>query len=185
MTIFSEMFSLKEIFMEQEIEKKIWDYIDGNCSEAENLVVFTYISELPDWNSKYQELKSIHDLLRVEELEIPSLRFTKNVMEEIANYQVAPATKNYINRNVIRGISGFFLVLIVGLFVYFIGQIHWSGQSTGIFIPSYLTEANKLNWGRMLNNSYVDIFIGISAMLGLILTDKYLQTKKEQSVRDR
>ncbi len=67
-------------------------------------------------------------MLRKEELEMPSLRFTKNVMEEIAQYQVAPATKNYINKNVIRGIFAFFLIMISGLLIYFIGQIHWSSQ---------------------------------------------------------
>ena len=119
-------------------------------------------------------------MLRKEELEMPSMRFTRNVMEEIAHYQVAPATKNYINKNVIRSIFAFFLIMICGLFIYFIGQIHWNGQSTGTLLPVYSLDANKLNWGKMLNNSYVNIFIGICAILGFILVDKYLQTKKNQ-----
>jgi hypothetical protein len=109
---------------------------------------------------------------------MPSLRFTKNIMEEIAHLHVAPATKNYINKNVIRGFMAFFLVMIGGLFIYFIGQIHWSSNSTGNLIPAYSLNANKVNWSLLLNNTYVNIFIGINVMLSLILVDKYLQGKK-------
>ena len=40
-------------------------------------------------------------------------------------------------------------------------------------------DAGKLNWGRMLNNTYVNIFIGINVFLALILLDKYMQGKKK------
>ncbi len=121
---------------------------------------------------------NIHEMLQKEELEMPSLRFTKNVMEEIAQFQVAPATKNYINKNVIRGFMAFFLIMIGGLFIYFVGQIHWSSNSTGNLFPAYSQNANKLNWSMLLNNTYVNIFIGINVILGLNLIDKYMQGKK-------
>ena len=123
----------------------------------------------------------IHELLQKEELEMPSLRFTKNVMEEIAQFHVAPATKNYINKNVIRGITAFFLTMIGGLFIYFIGQMHWVDNPTGSLLPAYNLDANKLNWSKLLNNTYVNIFIGINVILGLILIDKYMQGKKNAS----
>jgi hypothetical protein len=172
---------IKKMSMEQEMEKRIWEFIDGHCSEAEKALIMQQLTENPVWRSKYTELMIVHELLRNEALEIPSLRFTKNVMEEIAQYQVAPATKNYINKNVIRGITAFFLVMIGGLFIYFVGQIHWNSHSTGTIFPAYTLDANKLNWSKLLNNSYVNIFIGISAILGLILVDKYLQTRKNQA----
>jgi hypothetical protein len=170
----------KRKIMEQEMENQIWEFIDGHCSEAEKAFVLQQLADSAAWKSKYEELISVHEMLRKEELEMPSMRFTRNVMEEITQYQVAPATKNYINKNVIRSIFAFFLIMISGLLIYFIGQIHWSGQSTGTLVPAYSLDANKLNWGKMLNNSYVNIFIGISAILGLILVDKYLQTKRNQ-----
>lgn len=167
--------------MEQELEKQIWEFIDGHCTDVEKAFIIQQLAVNPVWKNKYNELLLVHEMLRQEELEMPSLRFAKNVMEEIAQYQVAPATKNYINKNVIRGISAFFLVMIGGLFIYFVGQIHWSSSSTGTLMPAYSLDANKLNWSKMLSNSYVNIFIGISAILGLILLDKYMQTKKNQS----
>ena len=169
---------IKRNIMDQEMEKLIWEYIDGHCSAAEKAVISLHLAEDPVWRNKYTELMSIHEMLQKEELEMPSLRFTKNVMEEIAQYHVAPATKNYINKNVIRGIMAFFLIMIGGLFIYFIGQIHWSNNSTNNLIPAYSLDANKLNWSKLLNNSYVNIFIGINVILGLILLDKYMQGKK-------
>ena len=165
--------------MDQEMEKRIWEYIDGLSSPTEKDVISQCMADDPVWKVKYDELMRIHALLQKEELEMPSLRFTKNVMEEIAQYQVAPATKNYINKNVIRGIAAFFMVMIGGLFIYFIGQFHWSSNSSGNLLPSYSLDANKLNWSKMLNNTYVNIFVGINVILALILVDKYMHGRKK------
>jgi hypothetical protein len=167
--------------MDQEMEKLIWEYIDGHISPVEKERITYLLAEDLDWQIKYKELKSIHILLQKEELEMPSLRFTKNVMEEIAQFQVAPATKNYINKNVIRGITAFFLTMIGGLFIYFIGQMHWVDNPTGSLLPAYNLDASKLNWGKLLNNTYVNIFIGINVILGLILIDKFMQGRKNTS----
>jgi hypothetical protein len=171
--------SLKNKMMDQEIEKRIWDYIDGICNSAEKALIKQKLEDDPLWRVKYTELTGIQDLLRQEDLEMPSLRFTKNVMEEIAKYQVAPATKNYINKNVIRGITGFFLTMIGGLVVYFLGQIHWANNSTSHLLPYSTLGADRLNWSKLLSNTYVNIFIGINVILGLILLDKYMQGKKK------
>jgi hypothetical protein len=172
---------IKRNFMDQEMEKLIWEYIDGLSNESDKTIITKHLAEDSVWRSKYNELMSIHEILQKEELEMPSLRFTKNVMEEIAQFHVAPATKNYINKNVIRGFMAFFLVMISGLFIYFVGQIHWSSNSTGKLLPAYSLNANKVNWSLLLNNTYVNIFIGINVILGLILIDKYMQGKKNAS----
>jgi hypothetical protein len=172
---------IKSNVMDQDMEQRIWEFIDGHCSPAEKVAIARNLAENPLWKNKYNELMSVHEMLQREELDMPSMRFTKNVMEEISRYQVAPATKNYINKNVIRGITSFFLVMIVGLIIYFIGQIHWNGSSTGNLVPSFNLDANKLNWSKMLNNTYVNIFIGINTILGLILFDKYMQGRKKAS----
>jgi hypothetical protein len=164
--------------MEQEMEKQIWEFIDGRCSDAESIFIKHQLLENPVWSDKYNELMRMHEMLQKEDLEVPSLRFTKNVMEEISRPPVTAAAKIYINKHVTRGIFAFFLVMIGGLLIYFVGQMHWSSQPTGTLLPAFSENANKLNWGKMLTGTYVNIFIGISAMLGLILLDKYLQTKK-------
>jgi hypothetical protein len=164
--------------MDQEMDRLIWDFIDGRCSPEEKELIVQRLVKDQLWEIRYSQLFSIHEMLKKDELEMPSLRFTKNVMEEIAKYQVAPATKSYINKNVIRVFAAFFLVMIAGLFIYFLGQIQWTNQSSNNLIPAYSSDANKLNWSKLLNNSYVNIFIGINIILGLILVDKYMQEKK-------
>jgi len=119
--ILSEKSFIKKNRMNQEMEKLLWDYIDGHMSPDDKETVARHLREDIDWQSKFQEIKAIHALLQNQELEMPSMRFTKNVMEEIAKFHVAPPTKNYINKNVIRGITALFLTMIAGLIVYFIG----------------------------------------------------------------
>jgi hypothetical protein len=170
---------IKKNVMDQDMEQRIWEFIDGLCSAEEKNVIARNLEENPLWRKTYQELMSVHQILQKEELEMPSLRFTKNVMEEISRYHVAPATKNYINKNVIRGIGSFFLVMILGLLIYFFRQIHWNSSPTGTLIPTFNLDADKLNWGKMLNNTYLNIFIGINTILSLILLDKYMQGRKK------
>jgi hypothetical protein len=164
--------------MDQEMEKLIWDFIDERCSPQDKEIITQRLAEDQLWKDSYLQLLGIHDMLKKDELEVPSLRFSKNIMEKIANYHVAPAANNYINKNVIRLFAAFFLVMIVGLFIYFIGQIHWVDQSSNNLIPTFSQDANRLNWSRFLNNSYVNIFIGINIILALIVADKYFRRKR-------
>jgi hypothetical protein len=66
--------------MYQEMEKLIWEYIDGHLSPVEREKITRHLAEDLEWQIKYNELKDIHMLLQQEELEMPSMRFTKNVM---------------------------------------------------------------------------------------------------------
>src|SRR5690349_8004057 len=84
------------------MEARLWAYIDGLSEEAS--LIEKLVAENREWKEKYAELLDVHQLMGATELEEPSLRFTKNVMEEIARYQIAPATKEYINKKIIWGI---------------------------------------------------------------------------------
>jgi hypothetical protein len=160
------------------MEQRIWDYIDGISSASESAEIARLLAEDPEWQIKYAELMNLHELLQKEELDMPSLRFTKNVMEEISRLQVARSARNYINKKVIRGIAAFFLILIGGLFIYFIAQVSWTNNSSDSILPPISLNPVTLNWSRLLNNSYVNIFVGINTILGLILIDKYMQGRK-------
>lgn len=77
-----------------DIEVRLWEYIDGFSNDAEKSAIEKLIAENAEWKAKYHELLEVHQSLNLVELEGPSMRFTRNVMEEIAKYQIAPATKN-------------------------------------------------------------------------------------------
>jgi|SRR6185312_1632160 len=165
----------------KQMEERLWDFIDGMSDPDEQSLVRRLLAEDNAWQQRYQELMAVDEAMQHHELDAPSLRFTKNVMEQIALFHVAPATKTYINKNVIRGITAFFLIMIIGLLIYFFGQFHWTSTSTDNLVPQYSIDANKLNWGKALNNTYVNVFILINVILGFILLDKYLQNKKRSA----
>ena len=79
---------------QQEMELQLWEYIDGSLLDAERNAVEKLIADNSFWKQRYHELLDLHQSINLIELEQPSLRFTKNVMDEIARYQIAPATKN-------------------------------------------------------------------------------------------
>jgi hypothetical protein len=176
---------------EQPMEDRLWDYIDGLSSPGERSAVETLITANQEWRRKYRELLDVHQLLAASELEEPSMRFSKNVMEEIARHHVAPATTTYVNKNIIRGIGAFFLSMIAGLMIYCFATIKWSGGSSNSsnLISSYSNSleknlpVEKINWEKLFSSSYVTAFMLISVVSGLVLLDLYLQRKKQQVSR--
>jgi hypothetical protein len=170
----------QEAMNEQDkIESRLWDYIDGTISPEERTAIEQLIDAHIEWRNKYKELIEINQLMTSSELEMPSLRFTRNVMEEIARHHVAPATKSYINNRIIWGIGIFFLVTIVGFLVYGFSQVNWSAGSDSSLMQNELNKMNKIDWGKFFKNTYTNIFMMINVVLGLILFDMYLQRKKQ------
>jgi hypothetical protein len=163
------------------MEDRLWDFIDGLSSPAERSAIEALIAANQEWLRKYRELLDVHHLMTTSDLDTPPLRFTKNVMEEIARYQVAPATKSYINKNVIRSIGAFFLSLITGLLIYCLNQFKWSDHSSSSrMLPSYDLGLDKFDYARVFSSLPVTLFMLVSVVLGLVLLDMYLQRKKQQ-----
>ena len=161
----------------ENMEEKLWDYIDGTMSDEEITFVEELIRTNQEWRLKYAELMDIHQLMQDDvDLEQPSMRFTQNVMEEISRLYITPATRNYINKNVIWGIGIFFLTTIFGLLIYGFGQIDWSQPTSG-----NVPEMPQVDWANMFSGTYVNVFIMVNIILGLMLLDMYL-TKKKQSL---
>jgi hypothetical protein len=171
---------------QQNIEDRLWSYIDGVCESEEKSAIEQLLQSNLDWQHKYKELLDIHQLLHSTELEEPSMRFTRNVMEEIAKYQIAPATRSYINKRIIYGIGAFFATMMIGFLIYGLGQIDWSASGTthlpaaGQITKIGEDQLNKIDFSKFFNNTYVNIFMMINVVLGLGLLDRYLSRKKEQ-----
>lgn len=161
------------------MEERLWEYIDGNSSPEEKSFVEQLIETNLEWKNKYKELLEVHLLMTNNlELDEPSMRFTQNVMEDIAKYHIAPATKTYINKNIIRGIGGFFIITIVGFIIYGLGQIDWADPAAGNNLP--FERLSEVDWSKFFNNTYTNIFMMVNVVLGLMLLDMYLGKKKKQ-----
>src|SRR5215216_5107425 len=114
---------MKEIFENtsfenEDIEARLWNYIDGLTNASETATIEKLVAENAAWRVKYKELLELHQLVQSTELEEPSMRFTKNIMEEISRLYIAPAAKTYINKKVIWGIGGSLIAMIVGFLIY-------------------------------------------------------------------
>lgn len=179
---------VKRMNTEQAMEDRLWDYIDGLSSPTEKSAIEELLATNREWQLKHRELLNLQQLLDTSELEAPSMRFTKNVMEEIARHHVAPATKSYVNKNVIRGIGAFFLTMILGVLTFLFTQFKWtsgSGSGGSLKIPgenlviSRLENINYNNYTRYFNNTYIIIFLAIAVIAGFMMLDMYLQQKKQ------
>ena len=157
-------------------EERLWDYIDGISSPQEKTVIEQLLENDTEWKAKYSELLEVQQLLHSSELEAPSMRFTKNVMEEIAKLHIAPATKTYINKKIIWGIGIFFITLLVGFLVYGFGQIDWTVQSD----TKLPVDFGKVDYSKIFSNTFVNIFMMINVILGLFLLDRFLASKRKK-----
>ncbi|MDQ3278097.1 MAG: hypothetical protein M3Q06_07210 [Bacteroidota bacterium] len=159
-----------------DMESRLWDYIDGSSREASTIKKL--IAENIAWRTKYAELLDIHSLVQGTELEEPSLRFTKDVMEEIARLQITPAAKKYINTKIIWGIAAFFITIIVGFLGYGFSQVNWSSSSSSNTAMGI--DFASVDYSRMFGNSFVNLFMMLNVVLGLMLLDRYLSMKRKK-----
>jgi len=162
--------------MQQQMEERLWDYVDGSSSVEERSIIEKLLESNLEWKSKYHEFLEVHQLMQSTELESPSMRFSKNVMEEIAKLHIAPATKNYINKKIIWGLGIFFITLVVGFLIYGFGQIDWNAKG-----DSTISEnLSKVNFSKFFNNTWVNVFMMINVVLGLFLLDNFLSNKRKE-----
>src|SRR5215212_9623056 len=165
------------------MDERLWEYIDRACLAADRLFLEQLIADNQEWRTKYQELLQLQDLMAHHlELNEPSMRFTQNIMEAISKEHIAPAAKTYINKRIVWGVAGFFMVSIIGLLIAVIAQMNWSAGGT----DSSLINLNKINLDKIdaskfFNNTYTSIFMMINVVLGLVFFDFYLNRKKQKT----
>ena len=165
------------------MEDRLWEYIDGLSGPAEIAAIEQLLAANREWQEKYKELLNVHQLLNTSDLDAPSMRFTIDVMEEIGRHHVAPATRTYINKNIIRGISAFFLTLILGFLSYILSQVHWGGHNdSSTLLPRNtslgLDKLKSVDVSPAFNTTYISALMLISVIMGFVLLDMYLQRRR-------
>src|ERR1041385_1461082 len=160
----------------RDIDSRLWDYIDGNINTPERSNIENLWAADADLKSRYQELLELHQMVQSNQLDSPSMRFGKNVMEKIASLHIAPAARTYINKKIIWAISFFFIALVVGFLVYGFGSVTWSGgESTTIS-----QKISNFNISKLFSNTWVNAFMMINVILGLFLLDNFLTRKRKE-----
>ena len=167
------------MIMEQneEIDIRLWEYIDGSCNSNDHERISILIEQDAMWKEKYAELLALNaDISNSLELEQPSMRFAQNVMDAVASQQIAPATKKYINKTIIRGIAAFFIIMLATVFCYALATSQ-GGAETSI-LPKL--NFSSLSLSRYINSSTMMLFIAVNIVIGLVFLDTMLRRKRTQ-----
>jgi hypothetical protein len=68
--------------------------------------------------------------------------------------------------------------MILGMIVYGFAQVNWTTTGSDSTLP---LDFSTVDWSKMFNNTYVNIFMMINVVLGLVLLDMYLGKKKREA----
>lgn len=158
-----------------QMEQRLWNYIDGSAGAEEQTVIAQLVQTDSSWKAKYAALLELQSLLQSTELEGPSLRFTKNVMEEIGKLHVTKAATSYINKKIIWGLGFFFVTMLLGFLVYGFAQLSFSGGEESVISKNI----GKVDFSKFFNNTWMNVLLMINVVLGLFLLDNYLNTKRK------
>jgi hypothetical protein len=159
----------------EEIELQLWDYIDGTCNTADSQRISMLIKHDELWKQKYAALTALQATIAdTLQLEQPSMRFSKNVMETVAAAHIAPATKKYINKGIIRAIAAFFILAIGTPIIYALATTNWSSTT-----PLSFNLAN-LHLSDYINSTTLNVVIAINVVLALVFLDSILRRKKNR-----
>lgn len=152
----------------EDIELQLWEYIDNVCDNSTRERIAQLISTDDVWKQKYEDLLAFNSNLQQIEPEHTSMRFTKNVMEQIAGTHVAQPTRSYINKWVVRGIAAVFVLLIGFVLVYSLQDLQWSNEPT----------TKKVDYTSIFNNNFVVYVVLANILIGMVFVDTLLRKKR-------
>ncbi len=160
------------------IEQTLWAYIDGICDEQTHDRVAKQIATDALWGERYAELMAFNaSLTNGLELEEPSVRFTKNVMDLIGQASVAPSVRAYINPVVIRSIGALLLLSIVvtTLYAFFSAGAGAAIPVQEITIPK--AQVHMPDAANFINTNTITVLLCVNVVLGLLFLDTVLRRK--------
>jgi hypothetical protein len=160
------------------IEEKLWNYIDGTCTPAEQEAIALLIEQDEVYAAKYAELTTLNAEFATMELDEPSMAFSYNVVEAIRGEKMLAPLKSTINKKIILGIAAFFVLGIVALLAVVCSSVQISGSAFGeinIKLPDNFKIPATTS---VFNKTFMQCFFVFDLVLALFLTDSYLRRKK-------
>jgi len=156
------------------MEEKLWNYIDGNCTEEEKKAIDVLIAQDEVYRRKYKELLALNQEFSKMELDEPPMAFTYNVMEAIRAEHAQRPLNARIDKRIIKGIAGFFIVSIALLLIYVLSTVHLTPVNISGHLPDSLRLPDIKNY---LSKPVLEGFLFFDLVLGLFLFDAYLRKK--------
>jgi anti-sigma factor RsiW len=157
-----------------EIEEKLWNYIDGSCSAAERQAIAALIEKDTAWSNIYADLLEMNKEISVATLDEPPMAFSYKVMEGIRAHEATKPLKTKLNIFVIKSIAIFSIL------------------STLILLACLFTDAERFTAGGEIANDGIDLsifssgdvvkaFLFLDIMLALFLGDQMLRTGRNNT----
>jgi hypothetical protein len=164
--------------LSEDIEMQLWDYLDGTLSNNDERQRITHLIEHDNlWHQKYEELSALHASLSAHiDNDMPSMSFSRNVMDAIAQNKVASPAKKYINPAIIKSIAAMFILGLTICFIYACSKINWTqtGNTSTNMISDWFNDFSF----KPYKGIFVNTFIGINIILALLFADKLLHRKR-------
>jgi hypothetical protein len=102
------------------------------------------------------------------------MSFTRNVMESVALVPAPVAMKTKVDKKIIYGISGFFVISLLALFGYVL-------YNSNLSMPSFDLNVNfDFNLDKYITSTTVYSFLFVDLVIGLIFLDQFLRKKVAQ-----
>jgi hypothetical protein len=152
------------------IEEEIWAYIDGNGTAEELQSIAKKIAADADYSQCFQELSKLNALMLADQLEEPSMSFSRNVMEAVA-HEIAPKTlQTKVNHKIIMGIAAFFMLSLLAILIYAFAN----SDVSGFTMPTYNTNFHLSSY---ITPTFLKIFLFFDVTLALLYFDRLLRRK--------
>ncbi len=158
------------------IEQRIWDYLDGTCNVQERKEIEQLIETDPVYQAAYGDLKKLNQHISAIDLDEPSMSFSRNLMEKIQAEPIPGYIKSLIDKRIIYGIAGFFLLTIMALLVVLLVQVDWTQPVTGV-LNDY--KMPSVDFSKYMNNTVLKSFLFADIILGLYVLDTILRNRHE------
>lgn len=158
---------------QEEKDNRLWDYIDGLCTADEAKEIALLIAGNDDWKLRYETLLQLHLQLQQTEPAHPSMRFTQNIMDEIAMLPAPGKIKVKVNTKAIRVIAIAAFAASLLILVYSFIRLDWLTTST---TTHHLTEDFQIN------KSSIHLLILINIVFLLLLIERLVVRARSGSI---
>lgn len=153
------------------IEQQLWDYIDGNLDESSKKAIEEKIASDVEVKSQYDDLLKFNLSFEGIDLDEPSMSFTRNVMESVALVPAPVAMKTKVDKKIIYGIGGFFVISLVALFGYVL-------YNSNLSMPDFDMNVDfDFKLDQYITPTAVYSFLFLDLVIGLIFLDQFLRKK--------
>lgn len=157
-----------------EIEEKLWNYIDGTCSAAERQAIAALIEKDTAWSNVYADLVEMNEEISVVTLDEPPMAFSYKVMEGIRAHEATKPLKTKLNIFVIRGIAVFSILSILIL----LGCLFADAEQ---FTAGGEIVNDGIDFSIFSSGEMVKAFLFLDIMLAMFLGDQMLRTRRNNT----